>query len=549
MINLKTLCLSGMLAVSAAGFAQQDDKLTINGSIQSDNLIPQDDDETGAKKGDHWGNTNTFADLRAQYKWLEAGARFEFLRFPMPGFEKDYAGYGVPNFYITGKFKNVELTLGTFYEQFGSGFILRTYEERALGIDNSLMGGRLVLRPFKGVTFKALTGQQRRYWAHNDSWVSGGDLELSLDQWFKGLENSNTYLTLGASFVNKHEEDETIMKDRTHKLNLPENVNAFDVRARLQKGGLNLLAEYAWKSEDPSFDNGYIYRNGNVAMLSGSYSQKGMSLLVQAKRSEDMSFRSRRSMTLTSSFINHLPAFTMDHTYALAAMYPYATQPGGEWAYQAAFGYNFKRKTFLGGKYGTKVNVNFSHVRGLDKNYHFDQAETNGSYGTDGYGSSFFGTGDRLYQDINVKIDKKLSKQFKMSFTYMNQFYDKTAIEGEGGTIKSNIFIGEGTYKINKKLTLRGEAQFLQTSDDEGNWVFGLLELSFLPHFMFTVSDQYNCGETNLHYYNGFVTYNQGAHRIQLGYSRTRAGFNCSGGVCRYIPSYKGLTMSYNFNF
>ena len=26
----------------------------------------------------------------------------------------------------------------------------------------------------------------------------------------------------------------------------------------------------------------------------------------------------------------------MDHSYALAALYPYATQPGGEWAYQAA---------------------------------------------------------------------------------------------------------------------------------------------------------------------------------------------------------------------
>jgi hypothetical protein len=45
-----------------------------------------------------------------------------------------------------------------------------------------------------------------------------------------------------------------------------------------------------------------------------------------------MSFRSRRSMNGTSSFINHLPAFTMDHTYTLAALYPYATHPEGEWA-------------------------------------------------------------------------------------------------------------------------------------------------------------------------------------------------------------------------
>lgn len=76
----------------------------------------------------------------------------------MPGFENDFKGWGVPYFYVKGKLKNVELTLGTFYEQFGSGFILRTYEERSLGIDNSLLGGRLVVKPFKGVQIKALSG-------------------------------------------------------------------------------------------------------------------------------------------------------------------------------------------------------------------------------------------------------------------------------------------------------------------------------------------------------------------------------------------------------
>lgn len=49
----------------------------------------------------------------------------------------------------------MELTAGTFYEQFGSGFVLRTYEERSLGIDNSLLGGRLKVNPLPGVFVKA----------------------------------------------------------------------------------------------------------------------------------------------------------------------------------------------------------------------------------------------------------------------------------------------------------------------------------------------------------------------------------------------------------
>ena len=34
-----------------------------------------------------------------------------------------------------------------------------------------------------------------------------------------------------------------------------------------------------------------------------------------------------------------------------------------------------------------------------------------------------------------------------------------------------------------------------------------------------------------------------------IGYGRTRAGFNCSGGVCRYVPATRGFQISYNYNF
>lgn len=548
MITINRLFCLALLSISSAYcFAQEENgkKITVSGSIQSDILIPQDDDKIGTEETNDWALTNTYADVSVMSKHIDGGARFEFLKHPLPGFEKDFKGWGVPNIYLKAHFKNWNLTLGNFYEQFGSGFILRTYEERSLGVDNSLLGGRLVINPLPGVTIKALSGKQRHYWSYNDAWVSGGDVEFGLDQWFKTMSEHGTYLTLGASWVNKYESDEDIMTDATHKLNLPTYVNAFDVRANLQKGNFNVLAEYAWKTQDPSFDNGYIYRKGKVAMLSATYSKKGMSLLLQAKRSDNMSFRSRRTVTGTSSFINHLPAFTMEHTYALAALYPYATNPDGEWAYQAELGYTFKRHTLLGGKYGTSVKINFSHVHAIDRNEH-----DNGIMGSDGYGSAFWKWGKQTYyQDLNVQLEKKLSRAFKLSLMYMNQFYNKTVIEGEGGMIHSDIFVAEGKYTVNRKMTLRGELQYLSTADDDGDWLYGLLECSLMPHWMFTISDMYNSGVTNLHYYQGYITFNTGSHRLQLGYGRTRAGFNCSGGVCRYVPASKGVTLSYNYNF
>lgn len=537
----------GLCIGSTAAYAQQDDdKITFTGSIQSDILIPEDDKKIGTEETSDWGLTNTYVDLKAQSEYAEAGLRLEYLEHPLPGFEKDFKGWGVPHFYVTARNnKNFEATFGTFYEQFGSGFILRTYEERALGIDNSLLGARAVYRPFKGVQIKALSGRQRRFWNFNESWVSGADIEIGLEEWLKSLQQKNIYLTLGASFVNKHEDKEDIFVDKLHKLNVPNNVNAFDVRARLQKGGLNILAEYAQKTQDPSYDNGYIYRKGNVAMLSTSYSKKGFSILAQAKRSDNMSFRSRRSMNLTSSFINHLPAFTLDHTYALAALYPYATQPDGEWAYQGELSYKFKPRTLIGGRYGMKVKVNYSYVNAIQKDI-----KDGGGMATDGYSSSFFKWGDEMYyQDLNIQIEKKFSKSFVLNLMAMNQFYNKSVVEGEGGMIHSNIFVADGKYKFNNKFTLRGEAQYLKTDDDQGDWAYGLLELSVLPNWMFTLSDMYNVGETDIHYYQGYVTFNTGAHRLQLGYGRTRAGYNCSGGVCRYVPASKGVTLSYNYNF
>ena len=580
------LLAAAVLTALPAAAQEEDGGVSLKGSIQSDVLIPQEDQKIGTGTYKDWGLTNTYVDLQLLNKYVSAGARFEYLDHPLPGFEKDFQGWGVPHIYVTGRLKHAELTLGDYYEQFGSGFILRTYEERSLGIDNSLRGARLTLKPVKGVTLKALAGQQRVYW-HNrswdkdftylngtDPWIYGADLELNVDQWFKRMDENGSRLTLGVSAVTKHERSEDIVNLRptgakdefgtdilgAYKLNLPTEVGAIDVRAQFQKGNYSLMAEYALKSQDPSFDNGYIYRRGNALMLSGSYSKRGMSLLLQAKRSEDMAFRSERSRTGTAAFINHLPAFSQQQTYALAALYPYATQNSlGEWAFQGEFSYTFKRKTALGGKYGTTVKLNASHIRGIDRQPLMAAGQpVEDLQGTKGYTTKFFRMGhDTYYQDINVQLDKKVTKDFKLNLMYMHQRYNKTIVEGHGGTINSHIAIAEGKYTLNKKLTLRGEAQYLHTKQDQGDWWYGLLELSVLPHFMFTVSDMYNAKVPNTdetatskqHFYMVSGCYTHGAHRLQLSYGKTRAGYNCTGGVCRYVPASKGLQVSYNFNF
>ena len=538
------------LIVAFSAFAQDSKKVVLHGSIQSDILFPQTDVTIGTETYEDKILTNTYGDLSLISKYVDAGFRIEYLQHPLPGYEPDFKGWGVPNIYVKGKLKKFELTLGDFYEQFGNGFILRTYKDRSIGVDNSIRGVRFNTRGLRGMKFTVLGGIQRRFWDWSmRSQVYGANAELNLDQFFTKIAEKGASWNFGASYVLKHERDEDIMVPGTnYRLNLPHFVSAFDMRSQFAKNGFNVLAEYAWKGPDPSYDNHYTYRHGDAYMLSGSYSRSGLSALVQVKRSENMSFRSRRSMQLSSAFINNMPPFAYQHTYALASIYPYATQAApGEWAFYGALSYKFKRKTPLGGKYGTTLRLNASYIRGLNRE---NPPLFNGSqYGTDGGKTKFFGFGECYYQDVNLQLEKRIVRDFNLSFMYVNQLYNQTAIEGHGGNVRSNIFILEGKYNVSRKVTVRAELQYLTSRQDQKDWSYGLVEVSVLPYLMFSVSDMWNNGDTGIHYYMGAITGNYKANRLMIGYGRTRAGYNCAGGVCRYVPAFRGFQISYNYNF
>lgn len=543
----------GALLGAVLSMQAWDGRLT--GSVQSDVLVPSNPDNYDSPL-----LTNTYTDLTLRSKYFEAGTRLEFLLYPLPGFEKDFRGWGVPHLHVTGHLGKVELTVGDIYDQFGSGLVFRTYESRPLGIDNALRGGRLVMTALPGVTLKVLGGLQRRYWQHNKGYVIGGDATLNIDKWIGSMSAHDSQLALGFSMVNKHEPAEgapTMLRTETdaegfpqlnlYTLHVPENVQAGDMRLLYQHGGWNVLAEYAMKSHDPSADNGWIYRHGKALLLSSSWSKSGMSALVQVKRSEDMAFRSRRDMVGLSSFINHLPAFTMQHTYALAALYPYATQYApGEWAFQTEIAYTFPKGSSLGGRYGTALSLHASHIRSLTVSESMSQNEPR--MGSAGEQMDFWPGEKVFYQDINVQLSKRINRGTKINLMYMNQFYDKTVVEGEGGMIHSHIFVAEGRFNLSRNMVLRCEGQYLHTRQDVGDWWYALAEVSLHTAWMLSVSDMYN-PQGNDHYPRVGLTWTGGSHRVMAAFGRTKAGFNCAGGVCRYVPESKGLSLSYNYVF
>lgn len=550
-IRLFLLCLFVGSGAATEAFAQGIGELfkesSFSGQVQADLQYCLKDSANDPSEYAEKFLSHIYVDGNYRSKMLDAGVRFEMYQNPLPGFDANYKGWGVPNFYLTVNTNKWSITGGDFYEQFGSGMILRAYQERLLGIDNALRGGRIVYTPFSWMRMKAIAGVQRARWEWSDSWVKGGDIELDMNEWFPSMKEKGHLLQLGGSFVSKHEEDELILASADKRLNLPRNVGAFSTRLKYYTKNVSLQGEYAWKANDPSSDNGFIYRPGQALLLSASYFRQGLGISLSAKHCDNMSYRSERTALGNVLQINYLPAFTRQHTYALTAFYPYASQLNGEVAFQGDVMYKFKKGSALGGKYGMDVRLNMSHISSLKKNY--TEGADHSPKGTYGYTTTLFSIGDETYyRDINVEVSRKMNRDFKLSLMYMNQLFNQF-VRGKSGMIRSNIGVLEASYRITPNKQLRGELQYLSTRQDAKDWGAALVEFSYSPHWIFTLSDLYNIGGSEGHFPVASVAYSIGTHRIQLTGGSQREGYNCAGGVCRYVPSTKGIMVGYTANF
>ncbi len=272
-----------------------------------------------------------------------AGVRYEAYEDALQGYDTRYNGTGFPYKYIDYKSDNMEVTVGNYYEQFGSGLILRTYWQPQLGVDNSLNGVRVKYTPTPGVYLKGIIGDQRYYWGLGSGLVRGFDGEININELDSAWNNMKTKIIIGGSFVSKYQS----ASDPTY--NFPENVGASAGRISIINGGFSFYSEGAYKINDPDAINGDIFKSGDALLVRTGYSQKGFSLMFSGERIDTMSFKTDRSAVKNDLDINYLPALPRDETYQLAAFYPYATQPNGEEGFDAEIKYKIPKKVYSAG--------------------------------------------------------------------------------------------------------------------------------------------------------------------------------------------------------
>ncbi len=529
-----------------------------NGTIQGDfNLSIQsyyEDPAINAEKVDEFILMNAYSNIRYNKGNFTAGVRFESYLNVLQGFESNFNGNGIPYRFAQYNVNGLDITVGNFYEQFGNGLIFRSYEEKTLGIDNVMDGVRLKYSPLKGLSLKGFVATQRLFWEQGPGIIRGFDADLNLNEAISSLESSKTNAIIGGSFVSRFQDDNNPV------FNLPENVAAYAIRSTVNRGKISFNTEYAYKYNDPA--GGITYNNfapGSALMTNLSYSQRGLGIMLEAHRVDNMDYRSKRGGTGKELTLNYIPAISKQHAYTLAAFYPFATQPFGELGFQGEINYTFKKKSKLGGKYGTQVAVNYSRINGLNG------GPSELTINRDHTPMFFSVINEELYfRDLNFDLKKKISKKVKVMLNYLDVIYNKDVIEGKiiGKNVHARIGIAEVNYKIKPKHTLRSEFQYLSVDKsyeyykDQGDWVMGLVEYTFSPHWFFAFVDQYNGGYTSegktyeaVHYLNISCGYSKGTNRFELGYGKVREGIFCVGGVCRNVPSSNGFTLNITSSF
>ena len=506
----------------------------------ANNFLPTEDYRFRYLDGSRYASNNY---LKVDYYngRLSAGLQLEGYFPTTIGYPLSESMLTLSNLYLSWTDDNYSVTAGTFYDQLGSGLLFRSWEDRALGLNNAIMGARATygfndifdVKVFGGIPIVAkinegayyLSSDSRPVFDHGfaETAVLAADAGISLSEIFDWDE---TILRIEGSVLYKQEELSDLMLIREF-----ESANVgYSARVNFDMDGFYAKGEYVSVGMQESLLG--FAQPGNGQLLELGYNDRGLGLSLTGRRLYCMQQRviqeSLNTLPIDVNMMSYTPALSTQHTYMLANLNPYTPEVFGEIGGQFDAFYNFRRGSRIGGKRGMKVHANLATYFTLDSEGGFDGSKMK-------------------FLDFSVDVEKQWTKKFKSTLMYTLQDYHK---EVDGLYVgMSHTIVADLLYKWTNSFSTRLELQYQATKEYQKDWMAALLEVSFAPHWSVFASDMFNHGSTMMHYYNAGVSYSYRWIRVAAGYGRYRAGFICSGGVCRQIPAYTGgnLTLTASF--
>lgn len=463
--------------------------------------------------------SNNYLKFDWSNKHFQAGVQAEWLPQPILGYDEGCKGFSLPEKFIRYTGDNFSITLGDWYDQFGSGLLFRSWEDRALGMNNSVGGARLEYSKDK-IGAKLVWGLPRHLRGYSDTQILGADITLSRINLFEGD------LGFEFSFLERFENELPyyLEKDWT-KVHVPRNNASWSVAADYSVGDFHLKGEYCGKQKDwHDFSVSYVenLQNGEAIYLESG--------LAVGKVTGVASFRRLRNMTnkvfrtnepFLSNTLNYIPALSLQHTYMLCALEPYYPNTDGESAWQIDIIYKAGKKD--------RLHLNYSEAHSL-RMYHE------------------LGKAALLFRDVSVKYERKWNRRLK-SVLFLNIQESSPSHGAHRMTEVRNTAVVEATYRFTDDFSMRGELQYLYSAESTKDWCAALVETNLASGWSFFAKDMFNHGSSKIHYYQAGMGYGKNHYRISASFGRNREGMVCSGGVCRWQPGFTGGNLSISIVF
>ncbi len=534
-LNSYSLFLAQDKGVFSGGFESNNNIFLRDSSINAINTPQYDKQIYG---GESW------LSLNYAIQGYTFGVRFDmFNNSNLQNPTGSYSGIGIGRWFAKKQLDKLDLQVGYIYDQIGSGLIYRAFETRPLFIDNAMYGARAEYQLGADWKIMGFAGVQKNAFDTYSGNIKGTRLEgfLSL-----GKEGSLS-LAPGVGFVNRTISDQNmenvvnslktyLPNDRFSPLH---NTYAGTIYNTLSYKGITWYTEVALKSKDVFF-NPFAVKEEIVGNSIGKLEQKSgtvfynsisiaagkLGLTLEAKRTENFSFRIDPNLRLIRGLVNYLVPLNRQNTYRLTARYSPAAQDISEMAYSVDARYSFSKKW--------NMLVNFSHVSTLE--------------------------GNLLYRELFTELQYKYLRKWQINgglqlLTYNQEVYEQ---KPEVPLVQTVVPYIDVLYRFTSKKSLRTEFQYMSTQQDFGSWIFGLMEYGVAPKWIFECSGMYNIdpkkfnskGVKEKTLYPTFgVVYIRDKTRFNLRYVKQVEGVVCSGGICRLEPAFSGVRFSINTIF
>lgn len=542
-------------------FSQDNDKGVLTGNFMSNTQFYDRDSIIGATTevyNKYKSSTDAWLFLNYNVKGYSFSLRYDmFNNSPLLNPQTVYNKQGIGFWQASKDINNLNITVGYFYDQFASGMIFRAYEERLLGLDYAIQGLRVKYK-YKNLALKGFAGQQKGNYP-NDKFGVFPEAIKGFNAEYSGSLAKGINITGGASTVNRTLDQDNMNKvvDEINGQNLSTrfipkyNTYAFNGYARLNIKDLSLYGEYNYKTKEAIHNqdgSALINKDGHIIFSTLSYSKAGLGkkgkgsfgFNLQYKRVQNFVFRTSPNEQLNNGLIGYNPSITRQNTYRLLARYNAVTQFLGEESMQG--------EMVITPRKGTTITMNVSNVNSLKSN-----GDTSGN-------------ALHLFSEYYIEVQHKFNINTKLKFGFQSIFYDQSRFEQKVRDstyrdVKTMTPFAELVHRFTKKLSVRFEAQYLETHADLGSFANGVLEVNYSPHWSFSVGDMVNTephrssfskgvvSDKIIHYYSSFVGYTSGPTVVSLAYIKQVQGVNCTGGICRVEPAFSGVRLSLSTSF